>query len=132
MKKYLKILIIPLLAFWGLTFDKNTSTIAVASGKPQILKFSSTMCLECKEVEKVFKELLPKYKDKIDYTEIIVDNRNDMKNTYISPEIEIISADELSAILESENQKTEENGEKEDIISISVASQTTQKPPLKL
>ena len=79
----LAILIIPLLAFWGLTFDKNTSTIAVASGKPQILKFSSTMCLECKEVEKVFKELLPKYKDKIDYTEIIVDNRNDMKNTLI-------------------------------------------------
>ena len=41
------------------------------------------MCLECKEVEKVFKELMPKYQDKVVYTEIIVDNRNDMKNDLI-------------------------------------------------
>ena len=41
------------------------------------------MCLECKEVNKVFKELLPKYQDKFNYTEIIVDNRNDMNNALI-------------------------------------------------
>lgn len=79
----LAILIIPVLAFFGLTFNKDTSTIAQATGKPQIIKFSSTMCLECKEVEKVFKELMPKYSDKIDYSEIIVDNRDDMKNSMI-------------------------------------------------
>ena len=80
----LAIFIIPLLAFWGLTFNKDTSTVAQAvSGKPQVIKFSSTMCLECKEVEKIFKELLPKYKDQIVYTEILVDNRNDMKNNLI-------------------------------------------------
>ncbi len=79
----LAILIIPVLAFFGLTFNKDTSTIAQATGKPQIIKFSSTMCLECKEVEKVFKELMPKYSDKVDYTEIIVDNRDDMKNSMI-------------------------------------------------
>ena len=61
----LAILILPVLAFFGLTFNKDTSTIAVAGGKPQIIKFSSTMCLECKEVEKVFKEIMPKYEDKI-------------------------------------------------------------------
>lgn len=79
----LAILILPILAFFGLTFNKDTSTIAVAGGKPQIIKFSSSMCLECKEVEKVFKEIMPKYNGKIDYTEIIVDNRNDMKNALI-------------------------------------------------
>ena len=79
----LAILILPVLAFFGLTFNKDTSTIAVAGGKPQIIKFSSTMCLECKEVEKVFKEIMPKYEDKITYTEIIVDNRDDMKNALI-------------------------------------------------
>ncbi len=79
----LAILIIPILAFFGLTFNKDTSSIAQANGKPQIIKFSSTMCLECQEVEKVFKELLPKYQDKIAYTEIIVDSRDDMKNNMI-------------------------------------------------
>ncbi len=80
----LAILIIPLVAFFGLTFHKDTSSIvAQAKGKPQIIKFSSTMCLECKEVEKVFKEVLPKYEDKVTYTEIIVDKRDDMKNNMI-------------------------------------------------
>ncbi len=80
----LAILIIPVVAFWGMTFNKDTSVIAEAvTGKPQILKFSSSMCLECKEVEKAFKQILPKYDDKIVYTEIMVDSRNDMKNNLI-------------------------------------------------
>ncbi|MCM1339793.1 MAG: thioredoxin family protein [Muribaculaceae bacterium] len=79
----LAILFLPLLAFWGLTFNKDTSVTAQASGKPQIIKFSSTMCLECKEVEKTFKEILPKYSDKVDYTSVIVDGRDDMKKSLI-------------------------------------------------
>lgn len=79
----LAILILPVLAFWALTFNQDNSTVAEANGKPQILKFSSTMCSECKEVEKTFQELLPKYEDKFVYTEVIVDNRNDMKNALI-------------------------------------------------
>ena len=79
----LAILILPIITFFGLTFNKSNSTIALASGKPQVIKFSSTMCLECKEVEKVFKELLPKYSKNFEYTEIIVDSRNDMKNNMI-------------------------------------------------
>lgn len=79
----LSILILPILAFWGLTFNKSDSIVAQASGKPQIIKFSSTMCMECQEVEKVFKEVLPKYRDKVDYTSITVDSRDDMKNNMI-------------------------------------------------
>lgn len=79
----LSILIIPVLAFWGLTFNKDTSNVAQAIGKPQIIKFTSTMCLECQNVNKVFKEVFPKYEDKINYTEVVVDSRNDMKNNLI-------------------------------------------------
>lgn len=80
----LAVLILPVVSFWSLTFNKETSPVAVAvDGKPQILKFSSSMCLECKQVEQAFKELLPRYNDKISYIEIMVDSRNDMKNNLI-------------------------------------------------
>ncbi|MBQ8668744.1 thioredoxin family protein [bacterium] len=79
----LAILILPLVAFWILTFTKDEAVIAEANGRPQVFKFSSTMCAECKEVEKTFQELLPKYEDKFVYTEVIVDSRNDMKNALI-------------------------------------------------
>lgn len=79
----LAILIIPVALFFGLTMSKDTSITAEANGKPQILKFSSTMCMECKQVEKMFQNIMPKYQDKITYTEIIVDSGNDMKNSLI-------------------------------------------------
>ena len=79
----LAIFIIPILAFWGLTFNKSEVAVAKNTGKPQVIKFSSTMCLECKQVEAIFKELMPKYSNKIDYVEVIVDSRNDMNNDLI-------------------------------------------------
>lgn len=79
----LAILVIPILAFFGLTFNKETSSTANAQGKPQIIKFTSSMCLECQEVNKVFKQIMPQYKDKVTYTEIIVDKRADMDNDLI-------------------------------------------------
>jgi thiol:disulfide interchange protein len=80
----LAILIIPVLVYWGMSSKQNASVVAEArTEKPQIYKFSSSMCLECKEVEKIFKEIMPKYQDQIDYTEIMVDSRSDMKNALI-------------------------------------------------
>ena len=79
----LAILILPLVAFWALTLNQGESNIAEAIDKPQVFKFSSTMCAECKEVERTFQELLPVYGDKFVYTEVIVDSRNDMKNALI-------------------------------------------------
>ena len=78
----LAIIILPLLAFWGLTWNKDSTAVA-DTNLPQIIKFSSSMCLECKEVEKIFKDILPKYKDRVSYTEIIVDSRKDMNNKLI-------------------------------------------------
>ena len=80
----LSILIIPVLAFFGLTFNKDVASVAQASmEKPHIYKFSSSMCLECKDVEKIFKEIMPKYQGRVEYTSVIVDSRNDMKNPLI-------------------------------------------------
>jgi thiol-disulfide isomerase/thioredoxin len=79
----LAIIILPLVAFWGLSLNRGESNVAEAVDRPQVFKFSSTMCAECKEVEKTFQELLPKYEDKFVYTEVIVDSRNDMKNALI-------------------------------------------------
>ena len=78
----LAILILPLTAFWWLTSGKDSIADA-NTNLPQVIKFSSTMCLECKEVEKIFKEILPKYESKIDYTAVIVDSRKDMNNKLI-------------------------------------------------
>ena len=78
----LAILILPILAFMALSFNKNSSAIA-DTNKPQIIKFSSSMCLECKKKKKIFNEIMPKYKDKISYTTIVVDSRKDMDNKLI-------------------------------------------------
>ncbi len=79
----LTILILPVLAFFGLTFNKDNASLAQASGKPSIIKFTSTMCLECQEVNKVFKQVFPKYQDTVNYTEVVVDSRSDMNNSLI-------------------------------------------------
>ena len=78
----LAIIILPLLAFWGLSWNKDATALA-DSNLPQIIKFSSSMCLECKEDEKIFNEIMPKYKDKVSYTAIVVDSRKDMNNKLI-------------------------------------------------
>lgn len=78
----LAIIILPLLAFWALTWNKDSTAVA-ETNMPQIIKFSSSMCLECKEVEKIFNEILPKYKDRVAYTAIVVDSRKDMNNKLI-------------------------------------------------
>lgn len=76
------ILILPLVTFWGLSSGRN-ATVLADTHLPQIIKFSSSMCLECKEVEKIFNEIMPKYQDRISYTSIIVDSRKDMNNKLI-------------------------------------------------
>ena len=79
----LAILILPVLTFWAVSSRQETSAVASTNGVPQIIKFSSSMCLECKQVEKIFNEIMPQYKDKVEYTSIIVDSRKDMDNDLI-------------------------------------------------
>ena len=69
----LLILIVPLIAYWGLARDKSVSTQpSMAFSGAEILKFSSPMCYECQELEKVFDEVYPKYASKVTLRKIDV------------------------------------------------------------
>ena len=69
----LLILFVPVVAYFALSKTQaKESRIIEAKGQPQIIKFTSTMCLDCQKMNKIFKEIYPKYKDKITLTEIHV------------------------------------------------------------
>lgn len=67
---------IPLMAYWLLNMSNSTTAKTVEAGKPQVIKFTSAMCLDCQTMNKVFKEIFPKYAGKITLTEIQVQDQN--------------------------------------------------------
>ena len=67
------ILVVPLLAYMILTRgDVSSASKTVDANKPQIIKFTSLMCLDCKKLDKVMKEIYPKYSEKIILIEVPV------------------------------------------------------------
>lgn len=80
----LAVFLIPLIAYW--IMSGNTKTVAKqvqASGKPQVIKFTSTMCRDCQEMNKIFAEIFPKYGETIILTEIPVQNKSSFNNSQI-------------------------------------------------
>lgn len=59
------IFIIPIVAYALLSQNNTVSAQKVIDGQPQVIKFSSKLCLDCKKIKKGFDELKPQYKDKI-------------------------------------------------------------------
>ncbi len=70
------IFIVPLAVYFGLTRDKLTTLPSVASQGAEIIKFSSPMCYECQELEKIFDEVFPKYSKDISLKKIDVTQKN--------------------------------------------------------
>ena len=69
----LLIFLVPLAIYWGITRDKNVTILpSVAISGPEIIKFSSPMCYECQELEKVFDEVYPGVANKISLRKIDV------------------------------------------------------------
>ena len=69
----LLIFIVPLAVYWGLTRDKSLGTLpGIAFAGPEIIKFSSPMCYECQELEKIFEEVYPAYSGKVSLRKINV------------------------------------------------------------
>lgn len=69
----LLIFLVPLGVYWGLTRDKSLATLpSIASSGPEIIKFSSPMCYECQELEKIFDEVYPAYANKISLKKVDV------------------------------------------------------------
>ncbi len=85
MKKWLLILfivVLPMIVFYFFDLKKGTDTsslelpAALAANKPTVYRFSSSMCMDCQELEKVMKEVEPKYSDKIVFYSFKVDRAN--------------------------------------------------------
>ena len=69
----LLIVLVPLAIYWGMTRDKNISVLpSIAAYGPEIIKFSSPMCYECQELDKIFKEVYPGFANKISLRKIDV------------------------------------------------------------
>lgn len=66
---------IPLMLYMALSSNDTTAQTA-ATGKPQVIKFTSSMCLDCQTMNKIFKEIFPEYENKITLTEIHVQDKN--------------------------------------------------------
>ena len=76
----LLIFLVPLALYWGLTRDKGIATLpSVAFNGPEIIKFSSPMCYECQELDKIFEEVYPGYANKVSLRKIDVTQKD--KNT---------------------------------------------------
>lgn len=68
------VLVVPIAAYFFMTHAGNdpVNVADAVTNKPQIIKFTSTMCLDCQEMNKVMKEVYPEFKDRIAMDEISV------------------------------------------------------------
>jgi len=81
----LLIFMVPVIAYWTLTKDKSLAVIpSIATTGPEIIKFSSPMCYECQELEKIFEEVYPNYANKITLKKIDVTDRDKNTNKLIN------------------------------------------------
>lgn len=78
----LAIFIVPLAVYWGLTRDKLTTPPSIAASGAEIIKFSSPMCYECQELEKVFEEVFPNYSSDVTLKKVDV-TKKDRQTTEI-------------------------------------------------
>lgn len=77
------IFIFPLITYFYVS-KKDSSTVTVSSTvKPQIIKFSSSLCSECQKMDIVIKEVYPKYKSEIELITIPVDVQNEYNQSMI-------------------------------------------------
>lgn len=69
----LLIFLVPLGVYWGLSKNKSLTALpTIASTGPEIIKFSSPMCYECQELEKIFEEVYPEFSNKVSLKKIDV------------------------------------------------------------
>ena len=67
---------LPSFAYFMLTQNNVSYAQKSENTKPEIIKFTSQMCLDCQKLNTTIKDVYPKYADKIKLTEIKVE-KND-------------------------------------------------------
>lgn len=70
------IFVVPIVAYMILSHTHATFAVKSNGPHPQIIKFTSQMCLDCKKLNKVIKEVYPKYSSKIQLTEVQVQDES--------------------------------------------------------
>ncbi|OGI19881.1 MAG: hypothetical protein A2287_01840 [Candidatus Melainabacteria bacterium RIFOXYA12_FULL_32_12] len=74
------IIIVPVILYYAFKSGSVDNPINIAqaftSKKPVVLDFSSELCLECKELDKVLKPAIEKYNDKIVFEKIPINSNN--------------------------------------------------------
>ena len=80
----LLIFLVPLAVYWSLVKSKNVGTLpSIAYSGPEIIKFTSPMCYECQELDKIFEEVYPGFANKISLRKINVTDKNKSTNELI-------------------------------------------------
>lgn len=79
------IFLVPLIAYFMLSSfgGSNVASADSQTSKPQIVKFTSVMCMDCQTMNKIIKEIYPKYKDCIELMEINVQDNNPKNDEWI-------------------------------------------------
>lgn len=79
------IFLVPLIAYFMLSSfgGSNVANADSQTSKPQIVKFTSVMCMDCQTMNKIIKEIYPKYKDCIELMEINVQDNNPKNDEWI-------------------------------------------------
>lgn len=77
------IFLIPLVVYFMLTLSNSSTAKTSIEGKPQVIKYTSQMCMDCQTMNKIFKNIFPKYKDRIILTEIQVQDKNSFNDEMI-------------------------------------------------
>lgn len=81
----LLVFLVPLVAYFilNLTGVSDSLSADAKTNKPQIVKFTSAMCMDCQTMNKIMKEIYPKYQDDIILTEIQVQEKNPNNEKWI-------------------------------------------------
>ena len=66
-----------------MTSSNPTTAQTTEMNKPQVIKFTSAMCMDCQTMNKIFKEIFPEFSDKINMTEIQVQDKNSFNEEQI-------------------------------------------------
>ena len=78
------IFVIPLIAYMLLSKpDASLASKTVQPNRPQIIKFTSLMCSDCKKLDGIFKKVYPKYSTKISLIEVPVQSETEFTKAQV-------------------------------------------------
>ena len=77
----LAVIVIPMVTYYLLDKTHSANTAFEANAKnaysnPVVIKFASPMCLDCKKLESVMNEVMPKYEGKVIYQKVNAQNND--------------------------------------------------------